>query len=138
MNHFPLKYRTAGKGLPPQPIRLDIPGWAGTAAKMEDGSAPQPWHCNPFVEGSTYGLELIYPYETECQVINDKGAVRIEWDYARERDSGASGNETLSPMPPVECLSTFGDSPEGQRSVTPEANMCSVRAAVSATVMPRR
>jgi Flp pilus assembly protein TadD len=99
VNHFPLKYRTAGKGLPPQPIRLDIPGWAGTAAKMEDGSVPQPWHCNPFVEGSTYGLELIYPYETACHVINDGGAVRIEWDYARERDSGVSGNEFVQFAP---------------------------------------
>jgi tetratricopeptide (TPR) repeat protein len=99
VNHFPLKYRTAGKGLPPQPIRLEIPGWAGTVAKMEVGSVPQPWHCNPFVEGSTYGLELLYPYETECHIINEGGAVRIEWDYARERDGGVSGNEFVQFAP---------------------------------------
>ena len=52
--------------------------------------------------------------------------------------SGASGSETLSPMPPVECLSTLGDSPAGHLSVAPEWSMCSVRAAVSATVMPRK
>jgi Flp pilus assembly protein TadD len=93
VDHIRLKYRTYGKGLPPRPIRLDIPGWAGDSSKMEDGSVPQPWHCNPFVEGSTYGIELVYPYETECQVINDGGAVRIEWDFARERDAGLSGGE---------------------------------------------
>ena len=70
MPPFPLKYRTFGKGLPPRPIRLEIPGWAGDTSKMEDGSVPQPWHCNPFVEVSTYGLELIYPYDAECHVAN--------------------------------------------------------------------
>ncbi len=57
---------------------------------------------------------------------------------SQQANSGASGSETLSPMPPVECLSTFGDSPAGHSNVTPEWSMCSVSAAVSATVMPRR
>ena len=95
MDHIHLKYRTYGKGLPPRPIRLEIPGWAGDSSKMENGSVPQPWHCNPFVEGSTYGIELMYPYEEECQVINDGGEVRIEWNYARERDAGLSGGEFI-------------------------------------------
>jgi hypothetical protein len=90
-----LKYRTYGKGLPPRPIRLELAGWAGDNSKMEDGSVPQPWHCNPFVEGTTYGIELVYPYENECQIINDGGNVRIEWDYARERDAGLSGGEFI-------------------------------------------
>lgn len=51
---------------------------------MENGSEPQPWHCPPFVEGATYGLELVYHYDVECHVINDDGDVRFEWDYARE------------------------------------------------------
>jgi Flp pilus assembly protein TadD len=94
-----LKYRAYGKGLPPRPIRLEIPGWAGDASKMENGSVPQPWHCNPFVEGSTYGIELVYPYVTECHVINDGGNVRIEWDFARERDAGVSGGEFVQFAP---------------------------------------
>ena len=95
MDPIRLKYRTYGKGLPPRPIRLELPGWAGDNSKMEDGSVPQPWHCNPFVEGATYGVELIYPYENECQVINDGGEVRIEWDYTREGDAGLSGGEFI-------------------------------------------
>jgi Flp pilus assembly protein TadD len=99
MPPFPLKYRTFGQGLPPRPIRLEIPGWAGDASKMEDGSVPQPWHCNPFVEASTYGLELIYPYDTECQVINEGGEIRIEWDFAREAESGVTGGEFVQFAP---------------------------------------
>lgn len=94
-----LKYRTHGKALPPRPIRLEIPGWAGDASKMEDGSTPQPWHCNPFVEGVTYGLELLYPYDSECQVINDHGKVRIEWDFAREQAAGVTGREFVQFAP---------------------------------------
>ena len=78
-------YRTAGKALPPRPIRVTFPGWLGDGEqKMEHGSEPQPWHCRPTVEGAVCGLELVYQYEVECHVINDGGKVRMEWDYARE------------------------------------------------------
>jgi Flp pilus assembly protein TadD len=76
---------------------------------MDDGSVPQPWHCNPFVEGSTYGVELIYPYETECQVINDNGEVRIEWDFAREGDPAVSGGEFVRFAPKHYGFNTFLD-----------------------------
>jgi hypothetical protein len=92
MDTWTLHYRTAAKGIPPRPIRLEVPGWAGDAAKPVDGSVAQPWHCNPFVEGSTYGLELIYPFDTECQVINRDGVTQIEWDFARE-GGGVTGGE---------------------------------------------
>ncbi len=99
MPPFPLKYRAFGQALPPRPIRLEIPGWAGDQSKAQDGSVPQPWHCNPFVEASTYGLELVYPYETECHVINDGGAVRIEWDFGRESAAGVTGGEFVQFAP---------------------------------------
>ena len=79
MDKLKVKYATYSKATPPQPIRIKTPGWAGTPDKMEDGSAGQPWHCLPFVEASTYGLELIYPFDTECQIVNDSGMVRIDW-----------------------------------------------------------
>lgn len=80
-----IAYRIVHKALPPQPIRMKMPGWGGSPAiKMEDASEPQPWHCPPFVAGSAYGIELLYHYETECHVVNDNGNVRIEWDYAKE------------------------------------------------------
>ncbi len=109
MQRIHLKYRTAHSGRPPQPIRLEIPGWAGDASKMQSGNVPQPWHCNPFVEGSTYGLELIYPYESECHIVNDGGEVRIEWDYVRDRAAGASGGEFVRFAPKHYLFNTHLD-----------------------------
>jgi tetratricopeptide (TPR) repeat protein len=94
MDKLTIKYATYAKGLPPQPIKLKTPGWAGAPEKMEDGSSPQPWHCLPFAEGSMYGLELVYPYENECHVINDgTGPLRFEWDFAGEPGGGVTGGE---------------------------------------------
>lgn len=60
-----------GKALPPRPIKLQIPGWAGTNNYHGSGGKPQPWHCVPFVEGNTYGIEFLYPYEEE-QIVTRK------------------------------------------------------------------
>ena len=44
--------------------------------------------------------------------------------------------ETLSPMPPVECLSTLGREMADVSMTSPVWSMVSVRAAISAGVMP--
>jgi len=88
-----IRYATYSKAMPPQPVRIKTPGWAGNPDRMEDGSPGQPWHCLPFVEASTYGLELIYPFEMECQIVNDNGMVRIDWDFAGEAGGDLSGAE---------------------------------------------
>ena len=93
MENLLIKYHQYAAALPPRPIRITSGGWAGPPVKMEDGSDPQPWHCLPFVEASTYGLELIYPYENECHVVNDDGAIRFDWDYATEPSGGVTGAE---------------------------------------------
>lgn len=64
-----IKYRTWNKGIPPRPIKLEIPGWAG----QKHWNSGQPHHCKPFIDGATYGLELIYPYDTEVTVIAQDG-----------------------------------------------------------------
>lgn len=111
MDKLEIRYRTAHKGLPPQPIRIKMPGWGGSAAmKMENGSEPQPWHCPPFVEGATYGLELVYHYETECHVINDKGDVRFEWDYGKEPGGIAGPDEFGLFAPKPAKFYSFGTS----------------------------
>ena len=46
--------------------------------------------------------------------------------------------EVLSPTPPVECLSTLGPGREARSSTSPVRIMASVRATVSAGVMPRK
>ena len=96
MDKLDVKYATYAKALPPQPIRLRKPGWGGTPDRMEDGSEPQPWHCLPFVEAATHGLELVYPFENECHVVNDGGVLRFEWDFAAEPGGEASGGEFIA------------------------------------------
>jgi len=94
MDELEIKYRTSGKALPPQPIRIQVPGWGGSAErKMENNSEPQPWHCRPFTDGATSGLELLYPFETECQIVNESGVARIDWPYRNEPGQAPQGNE---------------------------------------------
>jgi len=52
--------------------------------------------------------------------------------------SGARMSETLSPMPPVECLSTLGSLMDEVSTMAPECIMVSVRTATSSGVMPLR
>ena len=68
MTAIDVRWRTNHKGIPPRPIKLEIPGWSGRDLRHDDGATPQPWHCPPFVDGSTYGLELVYPFDAECAV----------------------------------------------------------------------
>ena len=94
MEKLALKYRTWYKGVPPQPIKLQIPGWAGEDRNHGDGAKPQPWHCPPFVEGSTYGLEMIYPFDTECHIVNKDGKLEFLGDFSSE----AIENVTFPPF----------------------------------------
>ena len=93
MENIEVLYSNHSKALPPRPIRMAVPSWGGVAEKMEDGAHGQPWHCQPFSEASTYGLELVYPFETECQIVNENGAVRINWEFAREPGVFLTGGE---------------------------------------------
>jgi hypothetical protein len=70
-----LRYRTVYGAPPPRRIRLDVPGWAGPSTAHGEGAPAQPWHCQPFADGATYGLELIYPYPAECIVCNEGGTL---------------------------------------------------------------
>src|SRR6185436_6341020 len=63
-NDIYLKYRTWFKGTPPRQIKLEVPGWSGD----KNWDVGQAWHCKPYNDGSTYGLELLYPFDTECTV----------------------------------------------------------------------
>jgi hypothetical protein len=80
-----VQYRSAYGAEPPRRIRLEIPGWAGSSSAHGDGAAAMPWHCQPFVEGSTYGLELVYPYRSECIVRKVDGKIVFEGGLTEER-----------------------------------------------------
>jgi tetratricopeptide (TPR) repeat protein len=94
-----IKYMAYARALPPRPIRMAIGDWGGPAEKMADGSNPQPWHCLPFIEGSTYGLELLYPYETPCHVVGADGTIRFDWDYLKEPGGDLTGSEFKAFLP---------------------------------------
>jgi hypothetical protein len=82
-----LRYRTEYAAPPPRRIKLQVPGWAGSSTESGDGAPAQPWHCQPFVEGATYGLELVYPYRSECVVRSEGGAIRFEGGLAAEMEA---------------------------------------------------
>ena len=56
----------------------------------------------------------------------------------QQANSGAMTSEVLSPMPPVECLSTSVPKSLGHCSVAPLRSITSTKAAVSAASMPRK
>ncbi len=84
MQEIEIRYRTWYRGWPPQPIKLKIPGWSGCDHNHKSGAIPQPWHCPPFVEGSTYGLELIYPFDCEMKVTTVDGKINFDGDFSSE------------------------------------------------------
>ena len=59
-------------------IKVEFPGWAGDSKSHSDGATPQPWHCVPFLEASTYGLELIYPFNSEAIIRTVDGKIQID------------------------------------------------------------
>lgn len=79
-----LRWRAAFGAPPPRRIRLQIPGWSGASEEPADGATAQPWHCQPFVEGATHGLELVYPHRSETRVHNEDGRIRFEGDLPAE------------------------------------------------------
>ena len=99
MDKLKYTYAAYSKALPPQPTKIKPGGWAGENQKMADGSEPQPWHCLPFVEAATYGLELIYPFDNECNVINENGTLRFDWDFANEAGGEVTGGEFIAFAP---------------------------------------
>ena len=76
-----LRYRVLNEGVPsPQPIRLQVPGWAGEADKMVNGAKPQPWHCRPYSDAAVYGLELRFPGNAEYAMSREAGALVLRKD----------------------------------------------------------
>lgn len=77
-----IKYRLWPNGIPPRRIRMEIPGWAGEPTYQ----IAQPWHCKPFMDAATYGLELLYPWNAESVVTtNLDGVCSFSGDFSAER-----------------------------------------------------
>lgn len=110
MEELIIKYRSLDGGPPPHPIRLQIPGWSGKDKNHGDGAPAQPWHCPPFVEGSTYGHELLYPYKSSCAVRRIRGKVVFDGDFSKEGwmigENGdyVTGDQEKKKTPPMMCF----------------------------------
>ena len=63
-----VKYRMQNPKLAPRRTRLAMPGWAGESQPRATGSHEQPWHCIPFTEAATGGIELFYPHDEALHV----------------------------------------------------------------------
>ena len=83
-----VRYRLHGPGLPPRPVEMPVPGWAGEPQPRIDGSHEQVWHCAPFTEGAKYGLEVLYPFDQELRVRTVRGRVKLEADWGPNPDNG--------------------------------------------------
>ena len=81
-----VKYRLHGSRSVPRPTKMSVPGWAGAREPRTDGSHEQPWHCAPFAESATYGLEMLYPFDEELRVTNVDGFVTLEADWGEPPD----------------------------------------------------
>ena len=85
MKEILVKYRTWHLGTAPRPTRLQMPGWAGQNRDHGNGATPQPWHCPPFVDASTYGHELVYPFKSESTVRRINGDLIFDGDFSDEQ-----------------------------------------------------
>ena len=85
MDKLEIKCRYWYQGTAPKPTKLQIPGWGGEPNEHKTGDKPQPWHCTPFIEGATYGLELCYVFDTECHVKMVNNEIVFEGDFAEEQ-----------------------------------------------------
>jgi hypothetical protein len=83
-------------------IKVEFPGWAGDSKSHSDGATPQPWHCVPFLEASTYGLELIYPFNSEAIIRTVDGKIQI--DPSSDKSWEVRSEVAKNPSTPIETL----------------------------------
>ncbi len=102
METIAIKYSAYAKVLPPQRIRMPRVAWDGAPDKTVEGQEPERWPRLPFVEGSAYGVELIYPYETEAHIVGVGGTIRFDFDYTKEPGGVLTGGEFRA-FSPVEA-----------------------------------
>jgi hypothetical protein len=74
-------YRLNDPNLRPRRTKLEIPGWAGDSNRRVDGAHEFPWHCVPFSEAATAGIEVFYPYQNELRVSTRDGELFFESEW---------------------------------------------------------
>lgn len=64
-----VQLRKLGDVLEPRRTRLQVPGWSGENTREQ----PQPWHCKPFCDAASYGLEVLFSWKSSCRVALRRG-----------------------------------------------------------------
>ena len=85
-----IKFRMSGDDLRPRRTKLEIPGWAGKPERRVDGSQEYAWHCVPFSEAATCGVEVFYPYKNELRVTTKNGRLILDGDFGPPPTIGRS------------------------------------------------
>ena len=83
-----IKFRVTDPRLRPRRTKLEIPGWSGDPAPRANGSQEYAWHCAPFSEAATYGVEIFYPYDNELRVSVKDGEPQFDGDFGPPPDDG--------------------------------------------------
>lgn len=72
-----IAYRTWVDSVPsPRKLQVEVPGWGGT----RDMGMPQPWHCKPFLDGNSLGIELFWGLPATVVITGDGVDAQIEGD----------------------------------------------------------
>jgi hypothetical protein len=93
MENLTIKYNTYITAQPPQAIRAPAVEGDASAADEKGGATSLTPPCAAFGLAADYGVEVAYPYETECHVVGKDGTVRFEWDFAKEPGGVLTGGE---------------------------------------------
>jgi len=83
-----VKYRSFEPRLNLRRTKLEVPGWAGPPEPRRDGSHEYAWHCIPFSESASYGIELFYPFDNELRVTKRNGRVQLDSKWGRDPGTG--------------------------------------------------
>jgi hypothetical protein len=90
-----LKYRRFHNAIAPQRPKLAVPGWSGEPTR----DLPQPWHCKPFIDAATQGIEVYFSWKTECRVSMKKGKLVWSGNLVAELPKGIPQSwEPFSPF----------------------------------------
>lgn len=75
-----LRFRKLHDTIPLRRAKLQVPGWSGNATH----ATPQPWHCKPFIDAASYGLELRFCWQASCRVSLQRGRAVWSGDLSAE------------------------------------------------------
>lgn len=97
MQRHKLYFRSVYGNATVRKIKVEFPGWAGNSKDHSNGAVPQPWHCVPFLDGATYGLELIYPFNSDAIIRTVDNKIVVDESFKKSWEDEDIPFETPKP-----------------------------------------